>query len=150
MKVRIKMVLIAGLAVLAACGPGNGDERATRLHEEPQTMQIVAREMSFGPDNLHLRSGQQVSLRFINKGRVLHDWNLVGVNSTAQGHTHSAPPAGHDNHRHAVGPDQLHVMALPDDESNIDFVAPAPGEYEYFCSVPGHREAGMVGRIFVH
>ncbi len=32
--------------------------------------------------------------------------------------------------------------------SEITFEAP-PGEYQYYCSVPGHREAGMVGTLVV-
>jgi uncharacterized cupredoxin-like copper-binding protein len=25
----------------------------------------------------------------------------------------------------------------------------APGDYQYYCSIPGHKEAGMVGTIHV-
>ena len=31
-------------------------------------------------------------------------------------------------------------------EITLDF---PPGEYEYYCSVPGHREGGMVGTLVV-
>lgn len=28
-------------------------------------------------------------------------------------------------------------------------MAPAPGAYQYYCAVPGHKEAGMVGTLQV-
>lgn len=33
--------------------------------------------------------------------------------------------------------------------STLSFTADKPGEFVYFCSVAGHREAGMVGRMEV-
>lgn len=31
----------------------------------------------------------------------------------------------------------------------IEFVADQAGEFEFYCSVPGHRQAGMFGRFIV-
>jgi nitrite reductase (NO-forming) len=36
-----------------------------------------------------------------------------------------------------------------DSSSTTVFKASQPGEFEYFCSVPGHRQAGMVGKLLV-
>ena len=39
---------------------------------------------------------------------------------------------------------------MPAGESEtVEFVADKVGEFEYYCSVPGHREAGMVGTFIV-
>lgn len=43
----------------------------------------------------------------------------------------------------------LHVSVAAGQSSTLDFTALEPGEYEYFCSVPGHKEAGMTGLLIV-
>ena len=43
----------------------------------------------------------------------------------------------------------LHVAAEGDEHGELVFEATEAGEYEFYCSVPGHREAGMVGMIII-
>jgi len=33
--------------------------------------------------------------------------------------------------------------------ASIVFEATEPGEYSYFCTVPGHKEAGMIGKLII-
>ena len=51
---------------------------------------------------------------------------------------------------HTVTIDQLHVnVAIPiGGHREIRFTAP-PGSYTFYCAIPGHRQAGMVGTITV-
>ena len=35
------------------------------------------------------------------------------------------------------------------ESTSIVFKAPASGEYNYFCTIPGHREAGMIGKLVI-
>jgi nitrite reductase (NO-forming) len=51
---------------------------------------------------------------------------------------------------HDVTIDELDVRLLVDANASItaSFTAP-PGIYEFYCSIPGHREAGMVGTLTV-
>ncbi len=34
-------------------------------------------------------------------------------------------------------------------EETVEFIADKTGSFEYYCSVPGHREAGMKGTLIV-
>jgi uncharacterized cupredoxin-like copper-binding protein len=33
--------------------------------------------------------------------------------------------------------------------ASVSFVPTKPGTFEFFCAVPGHKEAGMVGTLIV-
>ena len=58
-----------------------------------------------------------------------------------------------ENLEHDFLIDELHVhsehLRQIGDISTIVFTAHTPGTYTYYCSVPGHREAGMEGIIIV-
>ena len=43
----------------------------------------------------------------------------------------------------------LHVTSDPGQRGELEFVPLEPGMYVFFCSVVGHREAGMEGRLIV-
>ena len=41
------------------------------------------------------------------------------------------------------------IYVSPRQEIEIWFVAVRPGSYEFFCSLPGHRDAGMEGEVII-
>jgi len=75
------------------------------------------------PLEIRVKAGQPVNLALVNRGRILHDLTIPALGFQA-----------------VVQPGQRTAAAL---------TAPAPGTYELYCSVPGHREAGMTGRLVV-
>jgi nitrite reductase (NO-forming) len=41
------------------------------------------------------------------------------------------------------------VVAKPGDSATAAFAFEQPGNYDFYCSIPGHREAGMRGTVVV-
>ena len=51
-----------------------------------------------------------------------------------------------------MGSDSMYAVHLPVDkgtQATLEFEPTEAGTYEYFCTVPGHREAGMHGTLTV-
>ena len=44
-------------------------------------------------------------------------------------------------------PQQIHLK--PGESGTAEFIAGEEGTYYYICTVPGHRDQGMVGEIIV-
>ncbi len=80
-------------------------------------------DFAFRPGVLRVRAGETVNLRLRNAGRVLHDLYVPALGFRA-----------------AVNPGQEVVTSL---------AAGRPGTYEFYCTLPGHREAGMSGTLVV-
>jgi uncharacterized cupredoxin-like copper-binding protein len=43
----------------------------------------------------------------------------------------------------------IHAQLAPNSTTAVAVTPTGPGAVEFYCSVPGHREAGMVGTIAV-
>jgi len=86
-------------------------------------VRIVARDFSFSPNQVRLAAGATVNLVLANQGDALHDLTIPALGFRLEA------PAG------ATATGALTV--------------PRPGTYEFFCSVPGHRDAGMSGTLVV-
>ena len=52
-----------------------------------------------------------------------------------------------DDGHHGEGVVAAHAM--PGMSASVMFTPTQIGEYEFYCTIPGHREAGMVGRLIV-
>jgi uncharacterized cupredoxin-like copper-binding protein len=138
MMLRKIVVLLAVLAVcglLAACGGGGGDAAP-----EPVTLSFSGLdEFRYDPESASAPTGAQVTVNFSNAGALEHDWMLV-----AEGTDVNTVTA-----ENALMP-EAHSGVLPPGESNsFTFTAPAPGTYQYICTVAGHAPAGMVGTFTV-
>lgn len=82
----------------------------------------------FSPSTLTAPAGAEVTVTLTNAESaplVPHDWVLEGVDGAGTGNV------------------------APGDSASVTFVAPAPGDYVFFCSLGDHRERGMVGTFTV-
>ena len=99
--------------------------------------------MRFKPDRITVRQGDTVRLRVRNAGKVLHEL-VVGTDQELREHAElmkKHPGMEHDE------PYMSHVD--PGKRGEIVWQFTQPGEFKFACLIPGHFEAGMIGRITV-
>jgi uncharacterized cupredoxin-like copper-binding protein len=100
-------------------------------------------QMRFTPAVIEVREGQTVRLVHRNGGKTLHEF-VLGTRKELEEHAAlmlKFPNMEHDE------PYMAHVAAGK--RSEMIWTFNRPGEFEFACLIPGHYQAGMVGRIKV-
>lgn len=149
-----KRTLGIGLAIALALALGTAAVVVRTRDAEAQEVTITAQDMYFTPDSLTVEAGKPVKLTFVNHGSIDHDIVFAGLSAEADMDEGMAADAGeHDEmlegeHAMDVEADSVHATAHSHKQSTVEFTPPA-GTYELYCSIPGHREAGMTGTIQV-
>jgi len=139
MSKKIYFVLLFSL-LLSACGMSS--KSATEIT-------LVAQDFSYSPATMTVPAGESITLILKNDGKVQHDFVIEKINVTNVIEDDNSS-SGHDMGHDMSGMDySLHVSTMPGEASTIKFTPTEAGAYEIFCSVEGHKEAGMVGKLIV-
>jgi uncharacterized cupredoxin-like copper-binding protein len=88
----------------------------------PIAIEIDAVDIAFRPKSVTIPANTPVTLTIVNDGLALHNFTIDELN--------------------------INVDLVPTAHETIPINAPA-GTYTYYCAVPGHREAGMFGKLVV-
>jgi uncharacterized cupredoxin-like copper-binding protein len=143
MKILSLLLILLSLPVLVACSDGGPAETAP----EPQSVTVVASDIAFGMDRLEAVAGRPINLTLDNEGVLEHDFSILEIPLAGEPTVteHADESAGHE----MVEDPAVHVAAPAGEHSTILFTPTTPGEYIYYCTVSGHREAGMTGVLVV-
>ena len=99
--------------------------------------------MRFTPSHIVVRRGETVRLVAANKGQVLHEL-VLGTEEALKEHAalmKKFPEMEHDE------PHMVHVK--PGRSGDVVWQFTRAGEFHFACLIPGHFEAGMVGKVTV-
>lgn len=133
------LMLLAAAVVLGGCG-GN---QATGASQNAQMFNVVMSALKFQPERLVVAAGKPVTVNIENKDVVLHDWSIEKI-SVKDKQEHGA--GGHDMGK---ADPAVHVALDAGKKAAVQFTPTQAGNYEFTCTVPGHKEAGMRGTLTV-
>lgn len=102
---------------------GHGhDETASVVAEGAREIAVTATDFAFDPDEIAAEAGEDLAIVLTSEDMV-HDFVIDELD--------------------------VHVAADRGETATGGVTADEPGTYTYYCSVPGHRAAGMEGTMTV-
>jgi uncharacterized cupredoxin-like copper-binding protein len=111
--------------------------------EEAQIIKIIASDMRYQPSIITVSKDKTSTIVLQNDDQIEHDIEVKGITANVPG-----SPDGHDHHS-SQSNGSLHLHAQANSSSKLEFFPTEKGVYEFFCTVPGHKESGMSGTLIV-
>ena len=105
-----------------SAGHGGGHDGASDVADDAREIEVEATSFEFDPDEITVTAGEDVAI-VLTSDDLLHDFTIDELDA--------------------------HVAAGRGETEEGGFTAIEPGEYTFYCSVPGHEEAGMKGTLTV-
>lgn len=99
--------------------------------------------MRFAPGDITVKQGETIRFVVANKGKMMHEM-VIGTMDELKAHGElmkKHPTMEHDE------PYMSHVS--PGKKEDLIWQFSETGEFYYACLIPGHFEAGMIGKITV-
>ena len=121
----LKILAIAASLLLVATAVF-ADEHVIDLTEdtsEVKEIEVGSQGLRFTITEIRVNLGDTIRLTYVNGGGR-HDWALAEYRVATK-------------------------VITGGQSDTIEFVADKAGDFEFYCGVPGHRQAGMVGRFIV-
>lgn len=103
----------------AAAAEGTSASGGGEAAAEP-TIKVEAVDIAFKPTELTVKADTPTKIEITNTGAAVHDFSIDELN--------------------------ISVTIQPGETQTVEVNAPA-GTYQYYCNIPGHKEAGMVGTL---
>jgi uncharacterized cupredoxin-like copper-binding protein len=118
--------------------------RAADPRKAKRTVRIeMTDQMRFQPAEITVKRGEVVRFVPVNKGKVMHEM-VLGTADELQKHAELMKK--HPGMEH----DEPHMAHVPPGEQGVmGWQFTKAGEFFFGCLIPGHFEAGMVGKVTV-
>lgn len=167
-----KRLILAACAIVLStpswASPGHVDfGQPAPAAKASRSIEVVMGDMTFNPASLDIKAGETVRFVLINKGQLLHEFNLgnsamhaehqqqmlkmqqsgqLMPTAMKQGMDHASMGHGQAGMRHD---DPNSVLVEPGKTAELTWTFSKVTRLEFACNVPGHYQAGMKGDLTV-
>ena len=123
-------LFLAATVALVSCGSSAGASNKSTSGAAPNAQAVTVKgndQMKFDPASITVKAGTPVRVTLDDGGTALaHDFTIDDIDGK-----------------------KFQVTAQPNGRANGEFTPSAVGNYQFYCSQPGHKEVGMVGTLVV-
>ena len=128
-----------------------------------RTVELVLGDMYFEPKGVQVKAGETVRFVLVNKGQLLHEFNLGDAAMHARHQQEMLKmqqsgmltPTGMKHHDMGHGTmemkhdDPNSVLVEPGKTAELTWTFAKATDLEFACNLPGHYQAGMVGKLTI-
>ncbi|MBD9438493.1 plastocyanin/azurin family copper-binding protein [Pseudomonas sp. PDM04] len=148
--------------------PGHGFDfgEPASAAKATRSVEVVMGDMSFTPKAIDIKAGETVRFVLVNKGQLLHEFNLGDAAMHARHQQEMLnmqqsgllTPTGMKEMDHGamsgMGHEMKHddpnsVLVEPGKTAELTWTFTQATSLEFACNIPGHYQAGMVGKLTV-
>lgn len=158
-------LLVASFAAMADSAHTYAFGHAAAAGQATRTVEVTLQDISFSPKSLDVKAGETVRFVLVNKGQLLHEFNLGDAAMHAEHQKEmlqmrasgmlTATGMGKMDHS-AMGhgammkhDDPNSVLVEPGKTAELTWTFTQSTGLEFACNLPGHYQAGMVGELNV-
>ncbi|WP_349746674.1 copper-resistant cuproprotein CopI [Pseudomonas frederiksbergensis] len=145
--------------------------RPASAAQATRSVEVVMGDMTFSPKTIDIKAGETVRLVLVNKGQLLHEFNLGDAQMHARHQQEMLQmqqsgmlmPTGmkamdhgsmagmdHGTMDHGMKHDDPNsVLVEPGKTAELTWTFTKATNLEFACNIPGHYQAGMVGKLTV-
>ncbi|WP_237262390.1 plastocyanin/azurin family copper-binding protein [Sporosarcina ureae] len=105
-----------------------------------QFIAIETTEMKYSKTKILVEKDKPITLTLKNLDKIDHDIEI---------RTSSFNITKKSEQNHGQDKNLLHLHAAPENTETLTFSLTESGIYEFYCTIPGHKELGMIGRFIV-
>ena len=126
-----------------------GENASAYLEAAPKDQLYVVEmtNFAFTPAALDAVAGEVLEIAIQNVEVLLHDFTIDDIDADV--HVSYLGGTGQHAHEESQLDADVHFALTEPGSGVVHMKINEPGEYVFYCSVPGHREAGMEGTLIV-
>lgn len=159
----VAALLTLSQPLLASPSPALSFGHAAPAAQASRTIELVLGDMYFDPKAVEVKAGETVRFVLINKGQLLHEFNLgdAAMHASHQKEmikmqqSGMLTPTGMNHHAMNHGSmemkhdDPNSVLVEPGKTSELTWTFAKASNLEFACNLPGHYQSGMVGKLAI-